>query len=220
MKRRVLIGSRIRGHQRSPGRQLTQRCDTTKSATTRTSCFWKYCELILFSILWLIFTSCWFGLIYPISLVNSIVDVKMFSTRKKQQNKKFFSKSNERDTDFVIGQSNQNEQTESSDSVICRGNSSDNKSNLTQVNYPQVDVHTLEGKIVSKVRSEVDNVMTSVEIRVQYALLTARENLVIPRLELALKSTNAYSDEKTMVLYWNLIRGIFRVISKAYKWPP
>ena len=70
--------------------------------------------------------------------------------------------------------------------MICRGTSSDNVSNLTQVNYPQVDVHTLEENIFSKVRSEPDNVLTSVKTRVKDAVMTEIENLVIPRVELAM----------------------------------
>ena len=118
----------------------------------------------------------------------------MFCTRyKKQQNKRFLSQLSERDTDIMIGQSNQDEETESRDNVTCRGSSSDNISNPTQVNYPQVDVHTLEEIIVSKVRGEVDNVMTSVETIVQHAVLTAIEILVIPIVELAMMSANALS---------------------------
>ena len=123
------------------------------------------------------FTSCCFVLIYPISLVISIVDVKMVSTRKEKQ------------------QNNQDEQIESRDNIICRSTSSDNVSNPTQLNYPQVDVHTLEKNTVSKVRSEVDNVLTSVETRIQDALLTAVEFLVIPRVELVMKPTNAPSKQ-------------------------
>ena len=52
-------------------------------------------------------------------------------------------------------------------------------------------MNTLEENIVFKVRSEVDNVMTTVETRIQDALLTAMENLEIPRVELAMKSINA-----------------------------
>ena len=54
-------------------------------------------------------------------------------------------------------------------------------------------MNTLEENIVSKVRSELDNMMTAVETRVQDAVLTAIENLVIPGVELAMKSTNAAS---------------------------
>ena len=63
----------------------------------------------------------------------------------------------------------------------------------TQVDSLWVDMHTLEENIVSKVRSEVDNVLTTVETRVEDAVLTAIENLVIPRMELAIKSANAFS---------------------------
>ena len=66
---------------------------------------------------------------------------------------------------------------------MCRGTSSDNMSNPTQVKYPQVDVHTLEENIVTKVRIEMDSVMTTVETRVQDAALTAIENVVIPKVE-------------------------------------
>ena len=118
----------------------------------------------------------------------------MVSTTKKQPNKRLFSQLNERDTDFMIGQSNQDEQTESRDNALCRGTSSDNASNLAQVNYPQTDVYTLEENIFSKMRSEVDSVMTSVETRVQDAVLTAMEKFLIPRMELAMKSANTFSE--------------------------
>ena len=94
----------------------------------------------------------------------------------------------------MTGRSNQDVQTESRDNMICRGTSSDNASNPTQINYPEVDMYTLEENIVSKVRSVVDNVITSVETRVQDAFLTAIENLVFPRVELDMKSANAPSE--------------------------
>ena len=124
-----------------------------------------------------------------------IVDFGKVSTRKKkQQNKKLFSQLSERDNDFLIRQSNQDEQTECRDNMLGRGTSPDNASNPARINYPLVDVHILEKIIVSKVRSDVDNVMTSVETRVQDAVLTAIENLVLSRVELGMKSANAHSE--------------------------
>ena len=79
--------------------------------------------------------------------------------------------------------------------MLRRGTSLDNLSKPAQIIYPQEDVHTLEKNIVNKVRSEVDNVMTSVETRVQDAVLTAIENIVILRMELAMKSANAHSEQ-------------------------
>ena len=119
----------------------------------------------------------------------------MVSTRKKKQlNKKLFSQLNERDTDFMIEQSNRDEQIENRGNMLCKETSSDNASDPAQITYPQVDVHTLEEIFVSKVRSEVDNVMTSVETRVQDAVLTTTEMLVIPERELAMKSANAHPE--------------------------
>ena len=76
-----------------------------------------------------------------------------------------------------------------------RGISLDNTNNTTEINYPQVDMHTLEEHIVSKVRSEVDSVITTVETRIQDAVLTAIESLVIPSVELAMKSASAFSGQ-------------------------
>ena len=95
----------------------------------------------------------------------------------------------------MVGQSNQDEQTENRDNMLCRGTSSHNASKLAQIKYPQADVHTLEANIASKMRNAVNNVMTSVETRVQDAVLTAKKNLVIPRMELAMKSANAHSEQ-------------------------
>ena len=52
-----------------------------------------------------------------------------------------------------------------------------------------MDKHTLEKNIANKVRSEVYIVMTTFETILQDAVLTAIENLVIPRVELAMKSS-------------------------------
>ena len=52
-------------------------------------------------------------------------------------------------------------------------------------------MHTLEEDIVSKVRCEVDSVMTTVETRIQDTVLAAIKKLNIPRVELAMKSANA-----------------------------
>ena len=94
----------------------------------------------------------------------------------------------------MVGQSNQDEKTESREHTSRRGTSSGNASELAQINYPQVDVRTLEKNIVSTVLSDVDNVMISVETRVQDAVSTAMEKLAIPRVELAMKSANAHSE--------------------------
>ena len=55
-------------------------------------------------------------------------------------------------------------------------------------------MHTLERNFVCKVPIEVDNVTTSVETIVQDAVLIAIENLVSPRVELAMKLANVHPE--------------------------
>ena len=58
----------------------------------------------------------------------------MVSTRKRnQQNRKLFSQLSERDTDFMIGKSNQDEQTENRDNMLRRCTSRDKASNPAQI---------------------------------------------------------------------------------------
>ena len=92
-----------------------------------------------------------------------------------------------RDPDCTFGQSNQDEQSESRNYMLCGDTSSGNASNSAQKKYPQADAHNFEENIVSKMRSKVDNVMTSVETRVQDTVLTTIQAIVIPRVELAMK---------------------------------
>ena len=75
----------------------------------------------------------------------------------------------------MIGQSNEDEQTEIGDNMLREGTFPDNASHLAPSKYPLAEVHTLPENIVSKMRSKVDNLMTVVETRVQDAVLTAIE---------------------------------------------
>ena len=93
----------------------------------------------------------------------------------------------------MIGQSNHEALTDSRANAVDRNPCLNNTKDPNQVNKSQVDMHTLEENIVSKVGSEMDRVMTTVETRVQDAVMTAIENLVIPRVELEIKSVNASS---------------------------
>ena len=79
-----------------------------------------------------------------------------------------------------------------------------NANNPIQVKDEQVDLHTFEKNIVKKVLNEVDKVMTSVESKKRDAILTAIENLVKPRAELAMKSVDLSSG-----------RGVHRVVFDA-----
>ena len=121
-------------------------------------------------------------------MVNSTVDFKMVSTRKKEQHEKRLHRQlSEFDADFLIVHNNHEAQTEGRVDMVDRDTSLNNTIISTQVNNPQKDMHTLEKNIASKVEKEVDSVMTTVKTRVQDAMMTAIENIVIPRVEIALQ---------------------------------
>ena len=81
-----------------------------------------------------------------------MVNFNMVSTRKKkQQNKKLFCQLDESDADFMIGQSNHEDQAGSKTNVVDIGISSNNMNDPIQVNSPQVDMHTLEENVLRKV---------------------------------------------------------------------
>ena len=142
----------------------------------------------------------------------------MVSTRKKkQQNKRPLSQLDESDTLFVIGQNNHAAQAGSKTNMVNIGSSSSNMKGPIQVNSSQVDMHTVEENFVSKVQSEVDNVMVTVEIRLQDAVLTAIESLVIPRVQLAMKSANVFSRQNVDGNMSEPDQRDFWVISKVHK---
>ena len=80
----------------------------------------------------------------------------------------------------MMGQSNHEAQTESRAEVANKNSSLNDTNDPTQFTGSQVELHTLERNFVSKIPSEVDSVMTTVETRVQDAVLTAVEFLVFP----------------------------------------
>ena len=101
-----------------------------------------------------------------ILLVISIFGYKIIFTRKKkQQNQKLFSQIDEFDADFMIEHSNHEVQDGSNTNVGDIGSSSNNMKGPIHVDSPQVDMQTLGENFVSKVRSEVDSVVTRVKTR-------------------------------------------------------
>ena len=153
-------------------------------------------------------------------MVKSLVKFNMISTRKERlQNKRLISQLGESDAHFMIRQSNHETQAESRTNMADGGISSNNMNGLIEVNSSQVDMYTLEENIVIKLWNEVDSVITTVETKVQDAVLTAIENLVIPECNWPWYRPMCFQEGVLTVTYWKLTRGIVRVISKAYNWP-
>ena len=100
----------------------------------------------------------------------------MLLTRKrKQQNKRLFSKLHVFDADFLIGQNNREVQAENWTKLLARIVSSRNMNGAIQGNSPQMDLQTLEENVVNKVRSQVNGVITAVETKVQDGVMIAIE---------------------------------------------
>ena len=117
----------------------------------------------------------------------------LLTRKKKQQNKRLFSKLHVFDADFLIGHNNREVQAENWTKLLARIVSSRNMNGAIQGNSPQMDLQTLEENVVNKVRSQVNGVIRAVESRVQDGVMIAIENIVIRRVELALKSANVPS---------------------------
>ena len=135
----------------------------------RSSCYQKSFELIgLLKLIWFLFA------------------------RKKQQNKRFLSQLDETvDNSIIANLIAGVEHT----NIFDRGHeifNCYNPNHSTTESGSQVDMQTLEKNISHKLRSEVENV-AAVETSVYEAILSAMDNLVISRMELAMRSVGISS---------------------------
>ena len=138
-------------------------------------------------------------LVFCINSVNSIGYFncsfpKWFPLKRRNNKRNLFSQLSESDVDFITGRGNHGTRTEKSYNAADKDISLNNANRLTQASCSQMDMHTLEKKIVINVPNEVGCVT------VQDAVLTAVEYLVIPREGIAMKSVNASSRRGGKVL--------------------
>ena len=126
--------------------------------------------------------------------MDSIIKTNMVSTRrKKKKNTRLFIKLDETAYDSI--NRNANTSVEDTD-VVGRGH----QNNISyETNHPtaesgsQVKMQTLEKSISDKDRGDVENVVATVETRVHEAIIYAMDNLVVPGVELAMKSVDIFS---------------------------
>ena len=124
----------------------------------------------------------------------------MVSTRnKRQSNKRLFSQLDDFDRDMIIGnavserQENAvvNEGTNDRDFTV--GTSSDD----SIVNGNAMVVKILERCFDERIDREMSNIVDTVEDRIQNAILTSIDNIVTPKIELAIRSVIASSERDT-----------------------
>ena len=120
----------------------------------------------------------------------------MVSTRKKRQsNKRFLSQLDDYDRDMIIGNAVTERQ---GNAVVNEGNNDRDftvgtSSNDSIVNGNAMSVKTLERCFNERIDREMSNIVDTVEDRIQNAILAAIDNIVTPKIELAIRSINASS---------------------------
>ena len=120
----------------------------------------------------------------------------MVSTRKKRQsNKRLLSQLDDFDQDMII----RNTASERQESVVVSEGTNDQDftvgtSNVSSiVNQNALEVKTLERCFNERIDREMSNIVDTVEDRIQNTILTAIDNIVAPKIELAIRSINASS---------------------------
>ena len=134
----------------------------------------------------------------------------MVSTRKKRQsNKRFLSQLDDFDRDMIIGNATSERQENNvvsegtNDRDFTVGTSSDNM----PVNESTIDMKTLERCFNERIDREMNNIVDTVEDRIQNAILTAVDNIIMPKIELAVRSVNSSSGRDMTSVAANSERG-------------
>ena len=134
----------------------------------------------------------------------------MVSTRKKRQsNRRPLSQLDDFDQDVIIC----NAASERQENIVVKEGTNDqdftvsNSSNNTAVNESTINVKTLERCFNERIDREMKNIVDTVEDRRPNAILTAIENIVTPKIELAIRSIFATSGRDVTSGTANSVRG-------------
>ena len=134
----------------------------------------------------------------------------MVSTRKKRQSsRRLLSQLDDFDQDMIIGNTSNareenvvvNEGTNDRDFSVGTSN------NDSVLNGNAISVKTLERCFNERIDKELNNIVDTVEDRIQNAILTAIENIVAPKIELAIRSITVSSGRDTTSVTANSERG-------------
>ena len=122
----------------------------------------------------------------------------MVSTRKKRQSsKRLLSQLDDFDRDMIIG----NAAKERQENVVVNEGTNDQDftvgtSNVSSIiNENAMNMKTLERCFNERIDREMSNIVDTVEDRIQNATLAAIDNIVAPKIELAIRSINASSGQ-------------------------
>ena len=144
----------------------------------------------------------------------------MVSTRKKRQsNKRLLSQLDDFDQDIIIGNtaSERQEITVVNEGTKDRYFTVDTSSNNLAIKENTVNVKTLERCFNERIDREVSNIVDTVEDRIQNVILTAIDNIVPPKIDLAIRSINASSGRDATSVTANSERGEHIGISASFE---
>ena len=134
----------------------------------------------------------------------------MVSTREKRQSsRRLLSQLDDFDQDMIIG----NAASEKQENGVVNKVTNDRdftvgtSSNKIAVNESAVNVKTLERCFNETIDREMSIIVDTVEDRIQNAILTAIDNIVAPKIELAIRSINESSGRDVTSLTANSERG-------------
>ena len=120
----------------------------------------------------------------------------MVSTLKKRQsNRRLLSQLDDLDRDMIIG----NAASERQENIVVNEGTNDRdftvgtSSNNTAINENTMNVKTLEMCFKERIDREMSIIVDTNEDRIQNAILTAIDNIVAAKIELAIRSINASS---------------------------
>ena len=144
----------------------------------------------------------------------------MVSTRKKRQSsKRLLSQLDDFDQDVIIG----NTTSERRENVVVNGGVDDQNftggtSNVSSiVNEKALNAKTLERCFNERIDRERSNIVDTVEDRIQNAVLTAIDNIVTPKIELAIRSINASSGRDVTSASGNSERREYEGINASFE---
>ena len=120
----------------------------------------------------------------------------MVSTHEKREsNRRLLSQLDDFDQDMIIG----NDASERQENIVVNEGTKDRdftvgtSSNNIAVNENAMNVKTLERCFNERIDSEMSSIVDTDEHRIQNAIFTAIDNIVAPKIELAIRSKNASS---------------------------
>ena len=144
----------------------------------------------------------------------------MVSTRKKRQsNKRLLSQLDDFDQDMIIGNTTNERQegVEVNEGTNDRDFTAGTSNVSSIVNEKVLNVKTLERCFNERIDREIGNIVDTVEDRIQNAILTAIDNIVTPKIELAIRSINASSGRDVASVSGNSERREYEGINASFE---